>query len=801
MGGAERRGFARPTAGMVAAVALVLALLAVGRGDGSRRASPLHAHTIASVSVAGGTSCASQSFPLEPLAQAQQQAAAMVQRMTLEQEVTLMHGVFPSTPPSGTVGSTAAIPSLGIPALTQQDGPGGVGDNVTGVTQLPAPEALAATFDPTAAQCYGQVIGDESRAKGVNLVYGPTVNIVRVPQWGRAFESLGEDPVLTGTIGSAEVQGIQNTGTMAEVKHYAVYNQEVNRNTPLDNAIVDQKTLQEIYLRAWDQIMSADPAAIMCSYSTINGTDACENSALIKTHLDGTLHFPGFVGSDYEATHSTVAAANAGLDQEQPESVFFGQALVAAVEAGQVSRATIDEAARRILTEMYRFGLFTNNTTGSINNIVTNPADAQVANQVAEESTTLLKNSAGALPLSSSGGPIAMIGPAAGSSPTTVGNGSATVTAPYQVTPVAGLQSALGGSRQVTYTAGLPASSDFQPIPATDIAPPFPHPASAAYTGELTAPETGTYLFAYTEPDYYQPITLSIDGTPLVTNPGTPQVFTYVGAAQLTAGKTYNLNLNGPAENLTWVTPSLVNSDIASAAAAAKTASTAVVVVADNQASEAADRASLNLPSAQDELVSAVAAANPHTVVVVDTGGPVLMPWLSQVSAVVDAWYPGQTDSSALAAVLLGNVDPSGHLPMTFPASPSVTPVSKPAQFPGVNGQVAYSEGVDAGYRWYDATGNTPLFPFGFGLSYTTFSYSHPTVHVGVAGGQPQVTATVQVTNTGSYAGADVAQLYLGLPAVAADPPRQLEAFQRVSLASGQSTKVTFSLQGMKLAY
>jgi beta-glucosidase len=209
------------------------------------------------------TQCQASNFSLVPLAQAKRLAARMLARMSLEQEITLMHGVGDMKAPSGTVGATAAIPSLGIPAINQQDGPAGVGDGATGVTQLPAPEALAATFDPSAAACYGQVIGTEARGKGINLVYGPTVNIVRVPQWGRAFEALGEDPLLTGTIGSAEVRGIQRSGTMAQVKHYAVYNQETNRLDTHNNSVVSAKALQEIYLSQWRDLMAASPSSIM----------------------------------------------------------------------------------------------------------------------------------------------------------------------------------------------------------------------------------------------------------------------------------------------------------------------------------------------------------------------------------------------------------------------------------------------------------------------------------------------------------------------------------------------------------
>jgi beta-glucosidase len=267
----------------------------------------------------------------------------------------------------------------------------------------------------------------------------------------------------------------------------------------------------------------------------------------------------------------------------------------------------------------------------------------------------------------------------------------------------------------------------------------------------------------------------------------------------LVAGHSYTLS--GVVQKLSWVTPSQVSSDISHAVASARKASTAVVVVGDGQESEGADRANLELPAAQDQLISAVAAANRHTVVVVDAGGPVLMPWLGHVSSVLDAWYPGQSDGNALAGVLFGTTDPSGHLPMTFPASMSQTPVSTSAQFPGTDGKVHYSEGVEVGYRWYDATGTKPLFPFGFGLSYTTFSYGSPSVRVRYDDGRPVVTASVQVQNTGRRSGADVAQLYLGQPSSAGNPPRQLESFERVTLSPGESRNVVFTLRGLQLAF
>jgi beta-glucosidase len=296
-------------------------------------------------------------------------------------------------------------------------------------------------------------------------------------------------------------------------------------------------------------------------------------------------------------------------------------------------------------------------------------------------------------------------------------------------------------------------------------------------------------------------------------------VSTYSVGVNLVAGQTYTLQLNGggPSADLSWATPSELAPGIAQAVAAAKSAETAVVVVSDDTESEAADRASLNLPSAQNELISAVAAANPHTVVVVDAGAPVVMPWLNQVASVVDAWYPGESNGTALAAVLYGQVDPSGHLPVTFPTDLSQVPASTPSEFPGVNGEVDYSEGIDVGYRYYDADNETPLFPFGYGLSYTNVLLQRPEVTPHGAERAPrtrerpacgcngesgtQVTVSAKVTNTGKVTGSDVAQLYLGDPASTGEPPRQLKGFQKVTLKPGQSTTVHFTLNGEDLSY
>jgi len=790
------------------ALVLPLALLAAGGPASAARAAR-------GAGLASSSSCPwlNQSLPVS------QRVAMLLAKMTLADKINMVTGAGTSEP---YVFYISAIPSLCVPAMGQEDGPVGAGDGLTGVTQMPSAVSLAATFDPSLATQYGQVVGSEERGKGAMVNLGPTVNIDRDPRWGRSFEAYTEDPFLNSAMATADIDGVQSQDEMSQVKHFAVYNQETNRNTPADDALVSTRALHEIYLPAfWAATQQAKASSVMCAYSTINGQYACQNQYLLNTTLDQRWNYPGFVTSDYGATHSTVQSADAGNDQEMPSAVYYGSALEAAVQDGQVSLATLDGMVSRILTEMFRFNEFNDPPTGSTGATVTSAAHQAVSEQVAEAGTVLLKNSGGTLPLAASnGGSVAVIGPAASAAPTDTGGGSAYVTSTFNVTPLQGIQAAAGSGTSVSYTQGLPTDTSLSAIPSSALTPAYTGTNyGQTYTGTLTAPETGTYVLAFKNPGSYTVTDLSLDGQEILANPGTPPVSTYSVGVNLVAGHTYTLELSGggPSANLSWATPSELATGISQAVAAAKSARTAVVVVSDDTESEAADRASLNLPSAQNELISAVAAANPHTVVVVNAGAPVVMPWLSQVASVVDAWYPGESNGSALAAVLFGQVDPSGHLPVTFPVGLSQVPASQPGEFPGTGGQVHYSEGIDVGYRYYDAKNETPLFPFGYGLSYTHFAYSRlrvwpPFVQNDSSGpgstgcgcnGQSDrlVTVSATVTNTGPVAGSDVAQLYLGDPAAAGEPPRQLKGFQKVTLQPGQSTTVRFTLAGHDLSY
>jgi beta-glucosidase len=796
----------RAAAARFLAVAASAALVMTGSPAASARA----------LAPAASPSCPwlNQSLPVS------QRVSMLMAQMTLANKINMVTGAGTSEP---YVFYIAGIPSLCVPAIGEEDGPVGVGDGLTGVTQMPAAVSLAATFDTSLATAYGKVVGSEEHAKGAMVNLGPTVNIDRDPRWGRSFEAYTEDPYLNAAMATADIDGVQSQGEMSQVKHFAVYNQETNRNTSADDAIVSERALHEIYLPAfWAATEKAKASSVMCAYSTINGEYACQNQYLMGTTLDQRWGYPGFVTSDYGATHSTVQSADAGLDQEMPSAAYYGSALAAAVQDGQVSMATLNQMVSRILTEMFDFNEFNNPPSGSTSATVTTPAHQAVSTQVAEAGTVLLKNDSRTLPLrSSGGGTIAVIGPAASVQPDYTGGGSAYVTSTFSVTPLQGIQAAAGSGTSVSYTQGLPTDTQLTPIPSSALSPAYTSTGfGGSYTGTLTAPETGTYVLAFQNPcGCYSTVDLSLDGTELLANPGTPPVSTYSVGVNLAAGQTYTLQLSGGGEsaNLSWATPSELAPGIAQAVAAAQAAKTAVVVVSDDTESEAADRASLNLPSAQNELISAVAAANPHTVVVIDAGAPVVMPWLSQVASVVDAWYPGESNGTALASVLFGQTDPSGHLPVTFPQDLSQVPASSPSEFPGENGQVLYSEGIDVGYRYYDASNETPLFAFGYGLSYTRFSFSHLSVtprQVQNGTSDPGatscncngqsghlVTVSARVTNTGQVVGSDVAQLYLGDPAAAGEPPRQLKGFQKITLQPGQSATVRFTLNGHDLSY
>jgi beta-glucosidase len=619
-----------------------------------------------------------------PVAQRVQQ---VLNTMNQSEEFTLLSG----DGGSNYIGQIAGIPNLCIAPTNLQDGPNGVGDGTGNVTAFPDGENAAATWDPTLIQQEGQAMGAEFAGKGVNISLGPTTNLVRDPRWGRTYETYGEDPYLAGQITSAEVEGLQSQGVMADVKHVAAYDQEQYPNGG-NNETVSQQALEELYLTPFQNaIAQSAPASMMCSYAVVNSAASCQNADMLLDGLDAQANYGGFIVSDWGADYNNVASVQGGMDVGMPFPGSIASDLSSAISGGTLSQYVVNEAVGRILTQMFAFGLFDNPATGSLTASVTSAAHQQTALQLSEEGSVLLKNN-GILPLNPTGTEsIAVIGTDAGAGVELAGGGSGTVTSSNTIWPITGIQNAVGPNVKVTYTQG---------------------------------DDNGT-------------------------------------------------------------------TDISQAVAAAQAATDAIIYV-NLPEGEETDLTSIDLSSADETMIADVAAANPHTIVVIDSGGPVVMPWLNSVAGVFENWYPGQEVGNAMAALIFGTVDPSGKLPVTFPSSLSQVPAQTTAQWPGTPTGPVYSEGVDIGYRWYQQQNITPLFPFGYGLSYTKFSFSNLNVGAFNANGNATVTATV--TNTGSVAGADVAQMYVGDPAASLDPPNQLKAFDRVSLNPGQSATVSFPL-------
>lgn len=634
-------------------------------------------------------------------------AHQLVRAMTLDQKIAELYGrgdMFYF----GAANYIPAVPSLCIPDLVFNDAGAGVGDGQTNTTAFPDGIAQAASWSSAIGRRIGRAIGWEAWHKGIDVQLAPGIDVTRNPLNGRNFEYAGEDPYLSGRVGAAAIRGIQSQHVVATVKHYALNDQETNRMT--DSSDADERTMQEMDLAPFEAAVRAGVGSVMCSYNRVNGTYACQNRYLLRHVLEKQFGFTGWVMSDWRGTHSTVKAANAGLDQEQditPGHYFNGN-LKKAVQQGKVSMRRLNDMVFRLMHSLFRIGVFDDPPApepAASRAVVDTAAERAVARRVAEAGTVLLKNRHRALPLHGTGKTIAVIGEPAGAA------GAARA---YQG----------GGSSQV-------------PISGTN-------------------------------PNVVSPL--------------------------------QGITARAQADNDTVVFDN--GNSAASAAALARTVDVAIVFAADSEA-EGSDRPNLRLScsapgcAAPNKLISAVAAANAHTAVVLQTGAPVVMPWLSKVKAVLETWYPGQEDGNAAAAVLFGDVNPAAKLPYTFPRSFAQTPIRSKRQWPGVHRRgdkvgphSVYSERLLVGYRWYDAKHLQPLFPFGFGLSYTHFRFSRLRVRPTARGARVRFT----VTNTGGRAGAEVAQLYVGMPRAAGEPPKQLKAFRKVHLLARRSRVVTIRL-------
>jgi beta-glucosidase len=789
----------------------------------------------------------------------------LLARMTLDEQLNMIEGqaeavLSPSTN-QYQAGYVPGIPRLGIPSLRLTDGPPGVitRQDSTGMTGT---MGVAATFSDQDARANGTVIGRDAKALGQDVVLEPFVNLDRDTTFARGFNTFGEDPLLTGRTGAAEITGIQGQGTMAEVKHYLAYD-------GANNVDVDQQTLHEVYLQPFEDAVKAGVSTVMCSYNVINSAQSCDNPNTLTRILRDELGFKGFVTSDWGANHGT-DYINAGLDMEMPgnsegiPNYFSAAAMKKAIAAGQVKESRITQAVGRILYEYDRFGLL----DGAGKHTVTpepRAADEAVVRKTGTDAATLLKNDSSTLPLSPSAvGSLAMIGPGAGQTIATEGGGEKSggivseQTGTYQV-----LKSQLGqaGSSGIRYAVGDDMTGTTVPAAALDItrgsgqhdatldftgghALPAGQPAS--WDGSLTVPRTGDYWLniqalgatagltvdgktlttvgsGFTPAPRYGVVHATDGNGPLATTDGLAngrtQVHLAAGAHQLAVKATPDASGRPVQVRLDWVTPEQQQANHDAAVDAAKHARTAVVFA---WAPEDGDLTK-PLPEGQDQLIQDIAAVNPNTVVVLNTGQPVAMPWLGKVKSVLEMYYPGDQGGRATADLLLGRANPGGHLPFTWPASigqelahQSSHPERSSAgvggnpncsTFPPNTGLdcplTTYSEGVDIGYRFYRATGESPLLPFGSGLSYTSFRYSGLTVGRTPGGGGLDV--TFKVTNTGSRAGDAVPQVYLGAPqqppAGARFAPRSLAGYSRVTLAPGQTRTVTVRVPKRQLQY
>jgi beta-glucosidase len=609
-------------------------------------------------------------------------------------------------------GTSDGVERLGLPPIYFTDGPVGVRQGMA--TGFPSSMTVASSFDPAVSFRHAALIGDEAKKKGNDVIYAPAMNMMRTPLNGRTFEYFGEDPFLAARIAAGWTEGVQSEGLIANVKHFAVNNQEgvgvqppgsplgvpvIGTRLTID-ARLDERTLREIYLPQFEAaVREAGAGSVMCAYPRVNGSFACENQHLLEEILKGDWGFNGFVLTDYGAAKSTAGSLNNGLDLDiWPGIAYQPTAVETALATGQATESTIDEHIGRILRTLFAFGFFDREAYADDPSRIDQAAHDQAAAELEQEGMVLLENDGGILPLDPEGiGKLAVIGPEA--ERIRDGGGSSNLNEFKLTTPRAGIEARIGADR-------------------------------------------------------------------VAFDPG---------------------------------------DDPARAASVAAGADAAVVVVGDRM-SEGSDKPCLGLNCGQvdaidrDALIEEVAAAQPNTAVVLQSGGPVLTPWRDQVKGLLEVWYPGQNGGTAIARVLFGDAEPGGRLPATFPMREEDEPTAgDPEKYPGVAETVRYKEGVLIGYRWFDEQQLDVAYPFGYGLSYTSFRLGNLRVNPG-----PEPVVSVSVTNTGDRPGTAVPQLYLGMPEPApgvVQPPWQLKGFERVRLGPRETKQVSLPLDDRAFSY
>ncbi len=757
--------------------------------------------------------------------------------MTLDEKISLIAGVD--------LWNTAAIERLNIPAIKMTDGPNGArgawGDTGPTSALFPVGTALAATWNTELIEQMGAELGTETRAKGAQILLGPTVNIHRTPRAGRNFECFSEDPFLAGKIAAAYIRGLQKAGVSACIKHFVCNDQEFERMSI--SAEVDERTLREIYLEPFRRALAeAKPWAIMSSYNRVNGTYASENARLLKNLLKTEWEFDGLVISDWKGTYSEEVPAG-GLDLEMPGPARWMSAPLVkqALESGKLTIAELNDKVTRLLRLMERTGAFRESGARE-ERAEDTPGQRAFMRSLARETIVLLKNERELLPLDPARTrKIAVIGEL-GRWPNVLGGGSSRVSPHYVVSPLEGIRQRAGASIDVKYALGCIVHRNtpaFEPGSVTDETgqkqgftlhiydnldcsgtpafeltserssfdwwgPGVPHVNqsrfSASLTGTFTAAESGQHTFALSSIGQSR---LLLDGQLAIDNWDA-----YAFREEKTVGKALQAGQKVSIEvRYCWDDPSdwrflrvghwgpSVAAPIDEAVELAAAADVVIVVagLTNEWESEGYDRVDMNLPGRQDELIEKIARANRNTIVVLNAGSPVAMPWADQVPAIVVQWYNSQECGNALADILFGDADPSGRLPTTFPRRYEDNPTL--ATYPGKGGQTFYSEGLLVGYRHYDAKGIAPLYPFGHGLSYTRFEYQQ----IGASKSQildsEGVVISVDVHNAGRRAGKEVVQLYVhGVQSDVLRPEQELKGFAKLELQPGETKTVSFHL-------
>ncbi|KXG85395.1 glycoside hydrolase family 3 C-terminal domain-containing protein [Agrobacterium bohemicum] len=772
----------------------------------------------------------------------------ILNHMTLEEQVSLLSGADFWT--------TVPVERLGVPKIKVTDGPSGArgaGSLVAGVkaTCFPVAIALGATWNPDLVKRMGVALAGQAKSKGASVLLAPTVNIHRSGLNGRNFECYSEDPLLTAELAVAYIKGVQSGGVAATIKHFAGNESEIERQTMSSD--IDERSLREIYLLPFEQaVKKAGVMAVMSSYNRLNGTYTSEHEWLLSQVLRKEWGFDGIVMSDWFGSHSTAATLNAGLDLEMPGPTRDrGEKLVQAVRDGEVKAETVREAARRILTLLERVGAF--EATPDLTEISLDlPEDRALIRQIGADGAVLLRND-GILPLAKTTlDSIAVLGPNAAEA-RVMGGGSAQIAAHYTISPLQGIRAALSNANSVHHAAGCsnnrlvnvfagdmhvdyfkgrelkggPVHSEpaergeffWFDLPSAEL---DPADFSARIIASFVPADSGEHVFGMTNAGLAK---LYVDGKLVVNGyDGWAPGDNYFGTAnseqrqavELEARRSYTITIEycSPADTSDGIHLTAIRfgvekplGDAAIEEAVAKAAACDVALLFVGREgqwdTEGLDLPDMRLPGRQEELIEKVAAVNARTVVVLQTGSPVEMPWLDKVQAVLQIWYPGQELGNAVADVLFGDGEPGGRLPQTFPKSLSDNSAitDNPLVYPGQDGHVRYDEGVFVGYRHHDTSDIAPLFPFGFGLGYTQFAWGEAKASSTVMG-EDGITVTLDVTNTGKRKGSEVVQLYVrALDATVSRPEKELRAFAKIELEAGKTVTATLRVTPRDLSF